>query len=325
MALRIRTCVLPYPGDNKSLQGCQVLLHQACEGAVYSNCIVRNQSIMPRLIADSGCPFTPLDCSLRLLLNLRVIYITGALNLAKKAPALCLYDEIGVVVVFLGILNLQQVFRRLDPFDYVVIVFKYGGEPSLRIRIEFHGWIETLRETSEYEAPNVQLVLNRLPEAPGILSKFNFCATGIEPLESPCHCYLVFRGFLHVVLVHLKMNQTNQFALVVLQYVTDIVLGRKIGLKMTNKLPGQLVKQLRMVVVADVVQINQTTHNVILQARFLDNTIAAYDSEPLIVSQSLDQEILRNRRIMDVAAIEIEVLEPDRHLASRNNCNQGNV
>ena len=82
------------------------------------------------------------------------------------------------------------------------------------------------------------------------------------------------------VLHHLSVDELDEALLVILKDVLHVVFAGKVGLQMRHHLPGQLVQQFGVVVVAHVVEVDQTTDEVVLQAVFRDAAIPAHQPVP---------------------------------------------
>lgn len=72
-------------------------------------------------------------------------------------------------------------------------------------------------------------------------------------------------GFLPVVVLHLGVNELGKLALVILEDILDSGFLLQVTAEMGNHLPGQVVKQIGMVVIGDVIKVNQGADEVILQ------------------------------------------------------------
>lgn len=88
--------------------------------------------------------------------------------------------------------------------------------------------------------------------------------------ESPRHVDFVGAGRLDKVLLHLHVDQAHESRLVVLEHIHNVVLGQ-VSAQPCHHLSRQLVEQARVLVVADVVEIDQPAHQVVFRAFFLDN------------------------------------------------------
>ena len=69
------------------------------------------------------------------------------------------------------------------------------------------------------------------------------------------------------------MDEPRNITLVTTQDFSRLFIGQ-IGLEMTNHLAGQFIKQVGMIIIRDVIEIDQTTNHIILQPRFFHTTFA---------------------------------------------------
>ena len=76
---------------------------------------------------------------------------------------------------------------------------------------------------------------------------------------------------------------------------------------MCNHLPGEFVKQIRMLVITNVIESNQSPDKVIFRPGFFDHAGAILQLEAPVFMQMLDQNILRHWLEIDAAAIKIEL------------------
>jgi hypothetical protein len=84
------------------------------------------------------------------------------------------------------------------------------------------------------------------------------------------------------------MHKLRELALVKLKHILHGVLIGQVRTQVSHELPGEFVEQLRVVVVADVIEVNEASNKVVLQARLADDTISAHQLRPFVVAKELD-------------------------------------
>jgi hypothetical protein len=103
------------------------------------------------------------------------------------------------------------------------VVFEDRGKATFGIGVEFDGRIKTLRKPSEHKATDVEPVFYGLPEMPCIIPYLYLGAAGGKALKTPCDLDLVLRCPFNVVLIHLRVDETDEFALVILENIANVV------------------------------------------------------------------------------------------------------
>ena len=98
--------------------------------------------------------------------------------------------------------------------------------------------------------------------------------------------------------LHLRVDERGELLLVVLQHVQRVLFG-KVAAQMLHQLAGEVIKQVGVVVVANVVEVNQRPDEVIFGPGFLH--LAAEVLQKLLLggAQMLNQQLAAHRLQMD--------------------------
>jgi hypothetical protein len=107
-----------------------------------------------------------------------------------------------------------------------------------------------------------QVILNRICRAGRVCAR-------LQRREAVTDRDLVALGLLPVVLLHLGMDEGCQGMLIELQDSSSVIL-RQVRQEVPNGLAGQIVEQIRLLVVGHVVEVHQTSNDIVLKAPFLD-------------------------------------------------------
>ena len=94
---------------------------------------------------------------------------------------------------------------------------------------------------------------------------------------------------------------------------------------MRHDLPGQLVEQTRVVVVADVVEINEAAHEVVFELLLRHDTGAAHEPVLFAAVQFLDENLVIHRLKADAGEVEIELPVSPRHIADGLDRDAGDI
>ena len=136
--------------------------------------------------------------------------------------------------------------------------------------------------------------------------------------------HLIACGIFPIVPLHLRMDEVRDVALIPAQHFPGVIF-RKIPPKMIDRLGGKVVEQVRVIVVGNIVEVDQTADDVILQPIFFNPGLAQRDDVTPASAEMLDPQLVRHSRVAQRSEIQREGLEAGAHLARRHNQNARNI
>ena len=98
--------------------------------------------------------------------------------------------------------------------------------------------------------------------------------------------------------LHLRMDQGRNLSLMEQQDVADLFFILEVGPQVGHDLPRELVEQVRLLVVAHVVEVDETAHDVVLESLLGVPPFEGPDDLPRVAYQVLHQNLVRDRRQM---------------------------
>ncbi len=109
------------------------------------------------------------------------------------------------------------------------------------------------------------------------------------------HDGLVRRGLFPRVLLHLGVNERRDLSLMEQQNVANLALVLEVGPEVGYDLARELVEKVRLLVVADVVEVDEATHDIVLEPLLVATTFERADDLARVAREVLDQDLLRDR------------------------------
>ena len=118
---------------------------------------MRHKEVVPRLAGDGGGVFAPLSGGGGFGLDYVVSNFGFCLGFAEIICCCGLGDEIGFVVGFAAIVDLECPFVGLHPLEDGFVVLQDHCKSSFRIGVKFLNWEKAFLKTSKQHGANVLL------------------------------------------------------------------------------------------------------------------------------------------------------------------------
>jgi len=126
------------------------------------------------------------------------------------------------------------------------------------------------------------------------------------------------------MLLHLSVDETGDLSLVEAEDAPDF-LFRRVTQQMSRNLLRQVVEQIRMSIVGNVVEVDQSAGDVVLQTLLVDISAAEPDPIDLSSTQMRRPECLIGRLISHAGEIERERTKAGFHLSFGHHEDMGDV